>query len=196
MKNFATAFHTKKTLKERQMFNNRNSILSQGRNIRGNRRYFQQDEQTSSWANQMQHQHHCMMTPQTDILELDDQFILEIALPGVVLDDVELKVEENSLTVVAKRTLAMFEERAQILRKELSTGYLVREFHFDNEILHDQIEARLDRGILYVSVPKLDAAFRVPVSAGNIETQVQGVKTRVGKQENMRENMRKEVTIK
>jgi HSP20 family molecular chaperone IbpA len=177
------------------MFNNRTGNLLQGRNIRGNRRYFQQDELNSSWANQQQHQnqmHHCMMTPATDILELDDQFILEIALPGVVLDDVELKVEENSLTVVAKRTLAMFEERAQILRKELGAGYLVREFRFDEEILHEQIEARLDRGILYVSVPKLDAAFRVPVSAGNIETQVQGVKTRVGKQE----NMRKEVTIK
>ena len=52
-------------------------------------------------------------TPETDILELDDQFVLEIALPGVVLDDVELKVEYSTLTVVAKRTPVLFEEKAR-----------------------------------------------------------------------------------
>ncbi|MBK7836989.1 MAG: Hsp20/alpha crystallin family protein [Candidatus Obscuribacter sp.] len=39
--------------------------------------------------------------PSADVLELDDQFILELALPGVVLDDIEVKVEENFLTVTA-----------------------------------------------------------------------------------------------
>jgi HSP20 family protein len=134
-------------------------------------------------------------TPQTDILELDDQYILEIALPGVVLDDVELKVEENTLTVVAKRTPAMFEERAHILRKELPAGHLVREFEFDTEILHDQIEARMDRGILFVSIPKVEVALRIPVSAGNLEGHLSGMKTRVNKSENM-QNRKQEVTIK
>ncbi len=57
--------------------------------------------------------------PSADDLELDDQFILELALPGVVLDDIEVKVEENFLTVTAKRTPVMFQDRATYLRKEL-----------------------------------------------------------------------------
>ncbi len=134
-------------------------------------------------------------TPQTDILELDDQYVLEIALPGVVLDDVELKVEENTLTVVAKRTPAMFEERASILRKELPSGHMVREFEFETEILHDQIEARMDRGILFVSIPKVEVALRIPVSAGNLEGHLNGMKTRVNKTDNM-QNRKQEVTIK
>lgn len=133
-------------------------------------------------------------TPETDILELDDAFVLEIALPGVVLDDVELKVEFNTLTVVAKRTPVMFEERGTILRKELPAGYLVREFEFEAEILVEQIEARMERGILFVSIPKVEQAIRIPVSAGSLEHQFQGLKTRVQKNETIRSS--KEVTIK
>ncbi len=120
-------------------------------------------------------------TPHTDILELDELYLLEIALPGVVLDDVELKLEENCLTVIAKRTPAMFEERAAIIRKELPAGYLVRQFEFDTPILHEQIEARMDRGILFVSLPKVEVALRIPVSAGNIEAGLPSMKTRVSK---------------
>jgi len=133
-------------------------------------------------------------TPETDILELDDQFVLEIALPGVVLDDVEIKVEYNQLTVVAKRTPVLFEEKAAVLRKELPAGYLVREFEFETEILPEHIEARMDRGILFVSIPKVESALRIPVSAGTIEGHLPGLKTRVQKQENMRSG--KEVSIK
>ncbi len=133
-------------------------------------------------------------TPETDVLELDDQFVLEIALPGVVLDDVEIKVEYNTLIVVAKRTPVLFEEKATFIRKELPAGYLVREFEFETEILVEQIEARMDRGILFVSVPKVESALRIPVSAGNIEGHLPGLKTRVQKQDSMRNS--KEVVIK
>ena len=134
-------------------------------------------------------------TPHTDILELDELYLLEIALPGVVLDDVELKIEENCLTVIAKRTPAMFEERAQIIRKELPAGYLVRQFEFDTPILHEQVEARMDRGILFVSVPKVEAALRIPVSVGTIESSLPSMKTRVSKtSEAMRTG--KEVAVK
>jgi len=134
-------------------------------------------------------------TPETDVLELDEQYILEIALPGVVLDDVELKIEENTLIVVAKRTPTMFEEKAAILRKELPGGYLVREFEFEMEIMHEHIEARLDRGILFISVPKVEAALRIPVSAGSLEGHLPGMKTRINsKEQHVRSS--KEVTIK
>lgn|GEM_PF-698034 len=133
--------------------------------------------------------------PHTDILELDDQYLLEIALPGVVVDDVELKVEENCITVLAKRTPSMFEEKAAIVRKEMPVAFLYRQFEFDTEILAEQVEARMDRGILFVSVPKVEAATRVPVSVGAFEGHMPGVKTRVpSKSEQIRSG--KEVSIK
>jgi HSP20 family molecular chaperone IbpA len=148
-------------------------------------------EQQSQWAWHQLSQ----AAPHTDILELDDQYLLEIALPGVVMDDVELKVECNVITVVAKRTPSMFEEKAGVIRKELPAGYLYRQFEFDAEILPEQVEARMDRGILFVSIPKVESAYRVPVSVGAFETHHPGVKTRVpSKTEAMRSG--KEVAIK
>jgi len=121
--------------------------------------------------------------PETDVLELDDRFILEISLPGVVLDDVELKVEGSYLHLVAKRTPNMFEERATYLRKELPCHFLVREFEFEEEICHEDIEARLDRGILFISIPKFEQAIRIPVSAGSIEQHMLESSTRMHKTE-------------
>ncbi|MBC8000715.1 MAG: Hsp20/alpha crystallin family protein [Leptolyngbya sp.] len=138
-------------------------------------------------------QHVNYSTPETDILELDEQYLLEIAVPGVTLDDVELKIEENLLTVIAKRTAHMYEERAEVLQKELPS-YLVREFYFEQEILPESIEARLDRGILFISIPKVEVAHRIPVSAGSMELHLPGMKTRVGKTDSLRNS--KEVTIK
>lgn len=131
--------------------------------------------------------------PCADILELDDQFVLELALPGVVLDDVELKIEGNYLTVIAKRTPTMFEEKASYLRRELPATLMIREFAFETEIIWENVEARLDRGLLFISLPKLEAAIRIPVSHGSIEGHVSSTKTRTLKTE-VRSN--KEITIK
>lgn len=162
-----------------------------GRQFFGHMNRFMNDEQR--WSNRYEQELHTAQ-PVTDILELDDQFILEIALPGVVLDDVELKVEENILTVLAKRTPNMFEERAHLLHKELPCGYFVRHFEFETEILIDHIEARLDRGILFVSIPKVEQAIRIPVSHGSLDSHLPGMKTRVtGKNETLRN---KELTVK
>lgn len=118
-------------------------------------------------------------TPEANILELDDRFLLEIALPGVVLDDVELKAEEYFIVIRAKRLPAPFEEEAIVHTQEMPYAYLVRNFEFNMPILAEQVEARMDRGILYISVPKLEIAHRIPVSAGSIETRLPGMKTHV-----------------
>jgi len=150
----------------------------------------------TQWSQLGWNQHQQNVAPATDILELDDQYILEIALPGVVLDDVELKVEENLLTVIAKRTPNMFEERATLLRKEMPCGFFVRNFEFDTLIAHEHIEARMDRGILFVCIPKVEAALRIPVSAGSIESHIPNVKTRITSKTEALRTGSKEVTVK
>jgi HSP20 family molecular chaperone IbpA len=162
-----------------------------------NRYGLQNEYMTGNWGwNNNSFNSQSTAQPCTDILELDDQYILEIALPGVVLDDVELKVEENLLTVIAKRTPNMFEERAQMLRKEMPCGYLVRHFEFETAIIHEHIEARMDRGILFVSIPKVEAALRIPVSAGSIDSHIPGLKTRVTHKNDVLRSQQKEVTVK
>jgi HSP20 family molecular chaperone IbpA len=132
--------------------------------------------------------------PCADVLELDNEFVLELALPGVVLDDIEIKIEGRFLTVIAKRTPTLFEEKALYIRRELHHNVMVREFEFEAEILVDSIEARLDRGILFISLPKVEAALRIPVSAGSIEGLVHGLTKNRSHKTEIRSS--KEVTIK
>ncbi len=61
-------------------------------------RYFE-NRHLSSYGSELTNwnwQHANYSTPETDVLELDDQYLLELALPGVTLDDIELKIEEKS----------------------------------------------------------------------------------------------------
>jgi HSP20 family molecular chaperone IbpA len=139
-------------------------------------------QQHLPWQQHMQQQNPvwqelrcCQMNAQSDILETDEQFIIEIALPGVILDDIQVKIEENILTVCAKRTPTLFEERATILQKEMPTMHVARQFEFEIPIICDHIDARLDRGILYICIPKVESAIRVPVSAGMTESQIQNM---------------------
>jgi hypothetical protein len=87
----------------------------------------------------------------------------------------------------------MFEEKASYLRRELPATLMVREFEFETEILWENVEARLDRGLLFISLPKVEAAIRIPVSHGSIEGHVSSTKTRTLKTE-VRSG--KEITIK
>jgi HSP20 family protein len=141
--------------------------------------------------------HYCY-TPEANVLELDDRYLLEVALPGVVLDDVELKSEQNFITIQAKRLPAVFEEQALVHMQEMPYANLVRHFEFNTPIFSEQVEARMDRGILYVSVPKMEIAHRIPVSHGTIEGRLGGMKTQViGKtQINNQSKQQQEAVIK
>jgi len=137
------------------------------------RPYFQSSINSEYWDS-----HYCY-TPEANVLELDDRYLLEVALPGVVLDDVELKSEQDFITIQAKRLPALFEESALIHMQEMPYANLVRHFQFNTPIFSEQVEARMDRGILYVSVPKMEIARRVPVSHGTLEGRLGGMKTQV-----------------
>jgi HSP20 family molecular chaperone IbpA len=134
--------------------------------------------------------------PEANVLELDDRYLIEVALPGVVLDDVEIKSEQNFITIQAKRLPALFEENAIIHIEEMPFTNLVRHFEFNLPIIAEQVEARMDRGILYVSVPKLEIAHRIPVAHGTIDTRMQGMKTQVGNKTQVSGQQAKETLVK
>lgn len=142
-----------------------------------------------------QPQHYC--TPEANVLELDDRFLLEVSLPGVVLDDVELKAEEHYIVVRAKRLPSPFEEEAIVHSQEMPFTYLIRTFEFHMPLFCEQVEARMDRGILYVSVPKMEIAHRIPVLAGPVEHHLPGLKsTVIGKNETVRQQAKEAQQVK
>ncbi len=102
----------------------------------------------------------CGCMPATNILEDDEGFEIQLALPGMKKDDFKMEVEDNVLSVVY--------EKKEADDKGEEVEYLKREFSFDDGFTRsfsipktadvDKIRARYENGILYIRVPKIDKA--------------------------------------
>jgi HSP20 family protein len=85
------------------------------------------------------------------IWETDTHFHLEFDLPGVRVEDVDLKVVENVLHIGANRNAP---EDVDYLRQERKYGMIERQFGLPARIDESGIEAAMNAGVLSVSVPK------------------------------------------
>lgn len=91
-------------------------------------------------------------TPLADIEETNDAYLVEIELPGVKRDDVDIEVVGRRVTVHGERKE---KERVGILRRRDRT---VGRFHFEvslpGDVNEDGVDAHLDEGVLTVRLPK------------------------------------------
>lgn len=85
------------------------------------------------------------------IWETDTNFHLEFDLPGVHVDDVDLKVVENVLHVTAHRQA---QGDVSFIRQERHFGTIERQFSLPVRIDEAGIEAGMNSGVLTVKVPK------------------------------------------
>jgi HSP20 family molecular chaperone IbpA len=98
-----------------------------------------------------------VFTPPIDIYETDDGLTLRADLPGVSLDTLELQVQDNKLTLFG-RMQSCVPENARLLHKEYETGDFLRSFILSDEVAHERISAKLNCGVLDVTLPKAPQA--------------------------------------
>ncbi|MDD5018318.1 MAG: Hsp20/alpha crystallin family protein [Eubacteriales bacterium] len=88
-----------------------------------------------------------------DVKETKDAFIVEAEMPGVKKEDVTLICENGVLTISAKISDEKNEEKENYVRKERVTGEVKRSFAL-RKIDEENIAAKFEDGILYVTLPK------------------------------------------
>lgn len=99
-----------------------------------------------------------------NILESDDAFRIEMALPGLEKTDISLTIESGLLVVHAKKTFDLPEGYAY-KRKELAGYDLERKFELSDLIDHSQIRAEMHHGLLVIVLPKkAPQAFKVEIA--------------------------------
>jgi HSP20 family protein len=90
--------------------------------------------------------------PQADLLETDDAFIVEIELPGIKKEDVDISLSGRRLIVTGERKEV---ERAGIFRRRARR---IGQFRFEvvlpGTVDENGVQASLDGGVLTVTVPK------------------------------------------
>jgi HSP20 family protein len=111
--------------------------------------------------------------PAMDLVEADDHYVLRADLPGLAEDDVNLEVEDNVLTVSGERK-AEHEQRGEgYHRLERSYGSFSRSLTLPEGVDPASVQARFDRGVLEVRIPKPEQRKprRVAISVGGANGQ-------------------------
>jgi HSP20 family protein len=97
--------------------------------------------------------------PRTNILEGDADFRILMDLPGVRNEDLDISLEEDTLTVKAERNAAV-PEGYKARRSEMAGKVTFRRsFDLGHGIDAEHISARLEHGILTVTLPKSEKAM-------------------------------------
>ena len=93
--------------------------------------------------------------PRLNLWEDEDQFYVEAELPGFSLDDLEVSVEGNQLSIQGERSKPA--DEAQWHRRERRYGTLQRTVELPTDVDADRVSATLTHGILTVSLAKAEA---------------------------------------
>lgn len=104
-----------------------------------------------------------LWSPAADVYETPDEIILQVELPGIVLEDVRLESLDGKLRVSGHRRADLGVEPRHFIRMERIYGTFTREFAVPASIDPSRIKATLRAGVLRVVASKSDRGQAIPV---------------------------------
>jgi len=97
-------------------------------------------------------------SPAVDIYETENELVLKADLPDVEQKDIDVRVENQTLTIAGERKFEKKEDNKGFHRIERSYGNFVRSFAVPNSLDTEHIGAHYHNGVLSVTLPKKEAA--------------------------------------
>lgn len=95
-----------------------------------------------------------VLTPPIDIYKKGGSYFIEVSLPGVKKEEVEIAHVDGQLRIAGLIKSPDDNEHIEYLKKERASGRFERKFHLDDRIAPDQIKANFEDGILILEVPE------------------------------------------
>ena len=92
--------------------------------------------------------------PAMDLVESGDHFVLRADLPGMSEEDIEIELEDGTLTVSGERKAEHEEREEGFHRVERSFGAFSRSLTLPKGVDPEAVSASFDRGVLEVRIPK------------------------------------------
>ncbi len=94
----------------------------------------------------------------TDVMEKDGNIELVMDLPGVQKENIEIKLEEGNLIISAStnenKSTEEKSDTGNYIRKERHSGKYTRSFYIGENITSEDIKAKFENGVLYITFPK------------------------------------------
>jgi HSP20 family protein len=97
-------------------------------------------------------------SPPVDIHETDDSFVVSADLPGLNKQDIEIDVEDNTITIKGEKKFEEKVSRDKYIRVERTYGTFVRSFSLPQNVDSKKIKATFKDGILDLTLPKREEA--------------------------------------
>lgn len=92
--------------------------------------------------------------PAVDLVDAGDDYALEVVLPGMGAENIEIEASRKSITISGERVAAEVDENKTVLRRERRYGSFRRVVQLPVVIDHENVSADYSNGILTVHVPK------------------------------------------
>jgi HSP20 family protein len=96
--------------------------------------------------------------PSVDIYETEHELVVKADLPEVDPKDLDIRVENNILTIRGERKFEKKVNEENYLRVERSYGSFARSFTLANTVNSEAIKADYQNGVLTLSIPKREEA--------------------------------------
>ncbi|HZU30498.1 MAG TPA: Hsp20/alpha crystallin family protein [Candidatus Angelobacter sp.] len=110
--------------------------------------------------------------PPVDIYSDEQNLVLKLEVPGVNEEDLNVSVENNTLTIQGERKFEKEEKEENFHRIERRYGSFLRTFKLPNTVDTEKVEASYDKGILKITLGKKAEAKPRQIKVG-----VTGAKT-------------------
>src|SRR3982074_3600335 len=92
--------------------------------------------------------------PAVDVYEDEHNVTLKIEVPGIDEKDIDIRVENNLLTVHGERKIEKEEKEENYRRVERQYGSFTRTFTLPNTVDTENVQASYDKGVLKITLPK------------------------------------------
>ena len=106
--------------------------------------------------------------PSVNVVETNDEFLIEVAAPGYNKDEFNIELDDDVLVLSTEiEKEKELKEGERFTKREFSYHSFKRSFTLPELVEKDQINAKYENGILFVSIPKKEEAK--PTPARNIK---------------------------
>ena len=105
------------------------------------------------------------IAPEVNISETKEGYVLEAEMPGVNKDGLEITLENNELTIVGRRNRETVS--GEPLFRERSAAHFRRVFELDPAIDTGGINAKVDQGMLTLTLPKSEKVKPRRITVGD-----------------------------
>ena len=92
--------------------------------------------------------------PSASVIENNDGYTLEVEMPGVNKEGLEISVENNEITITGRRSMPNIE--GTILHRESRAENFRRVFELDPSIDTAKISAKIEQGVATLQLPKAE----------------------------------------